>query len=263
MAKNVVVHGITYYGKNKVKIPLAGEQGYAIFYDTSGATATSADIVYGKTAFGPGGTVAGGIIDNGPVTGQISTKDETVEVLNGFTRGGSIGIDPEEKAKLISANIKSGVTILGVDGATNILDTSTLNGLSRSDQLAEGKIAFANGRMYVGTGTGGGGGATLATLYYINRDNTTVFQQTFVVLDGQASAGDAIVDESTVAYNQDGGYTGIPTYPNPSEANYYTFIGWNTDPNATEADPNCTRNVTEDRYVYAIYRYDGPIIEMQ
>lgn len=59
-----------------------------------------------------------GIADNGAVDKEISEKTDTYTVPKGYHNGsGSVKIADAEQAKIISGNIKSGVTILGVAGS--------------------------------------------------------------------------------------------------------------------------------------------------
>ena len=116
MAQNVVINGVTYSNVPEVDIPKSGS-GTAKFYDTSGADITSSDVLTGKTGFGPSGSVSGGMANNGSTSGTISTKAGTVSIPAGYTTGGTVSIDSTEQSKITSANIKSGVTILGVSGS--------------------------------------------------------------------------------------------------------------------------------------------------
>lgn len=116
MAQNIVINGVTYNSCPEVDIPKSGG-GTAKFYDTSGATAASADILTGKKAFGSSGEVSGGMADNGSTGGSISTKAGTVTIPAGYTSGGTAKISDTEQAKITAGNIKSGVTILGVAGS--------------------------------------------------------------------------------------------------------------------------------------------------
>lgn len=55
--------------------------------------------------------------DNGAVAARISTVNGEYIVPLGYHDGsGKCVIDPDEAAKIIAANIKKGVTILGVEG---------------------------------------------------------------------------------------------------------------------------------------------------
>ena len=119
MAQNVVINSVTYQNVPEVDIPKSGG-GTAKFYDTSGANITSADVLTGKTAFGASGSVSGGMPNNGSTGGTISTKAGTVAIPSGYTSGGTVAIDSDEQSKIVAGNLKSGVTILGVDGSLTL-----------------------------------------------------------------------------------------------------------------------------------------------
>lgn len=119
MAQNVVINGVTYQSVPEVDIPKSGG-GTAKFYDTAGATAASADILTGKTAFGASGSISGGMPNNGSTSGTISTKAGSVSIPAGYTTGGSVTIATAEQSKIVASNIKSGVSILGVSGSLTL-----------------------------------------------------------------------------------------------------------------------------------------------
>lgn len=86
--------------------------------DTQDATATDAEILADKVAYVRGNKIAGKMKNNGAVSGEISSKTGKYTVPQGYHDGsGTVGIDAAEQAKLIGANIREGVTILGVAGA--------------------------------------------------------------------------------------------------------------------------------------------------
>lgn len=86
--------------------------------DTRDATAGVAEILTERTAYVNGVKLTGTMPNRGAVSGTISTAAGTYAIPNGYHDGsGSVSIDATEQAKLIPANIKSGVEILGVEGS--------------------------------------------------------------------------------------------------------------------------------------------------
>jgi hypothetical protein len=116
MAQNVIINGVTYQNVPEVDIPKSGG-GTAKFFDTASADISSADIPTGKTGFGASGALLGSMPVNGDVSGEITTKAGTVTIPAGKTTGGTVKISDTEQAKIVAANIKSGVTLLGVAGS--------------------------------------------------------------------------------------------------------------------------------------------------
>lgn len=85
--------------------------------DTSDATVKASEILIGKTAGARGTMLTGSMPDNGAVAAKISTVGGEYIVPLGYHDGsGKVTLDPDEAAKIIAANIKKGVTILGVEG---------------------------------------------------------------------------------------------------------------------------------------------------
>ena len=85
--------------------------------NSTDATVAVAEILDGKTAYARGSKLVGTMPNKGAVNGTITTKAEQFTIPTGFHDGsGKVGIDATEQAKIIEANIKEGVTILGVTG---------------------------------------------------------------------------------------------------------------------------------------------------
>lgn len=117
MAQNVTINGVTYSDVPEVNIPKSGG-GTAVFYDTSGATAASGDILTGKTAYGASGSVSGSMANNGSTSGTIGTVAGTVVIPAGYTSGGTVSLTNVNDC--IAGNILSGKSILGVNGSLSV-----------------------------------------------------------------------------------------------------------------------------------------------
>ena len=146
MAKNVKINGVLYPSVPKVSIPLSEGQGSAEFHDISDATAAAGDIVTGKTAYAGNGLVTGSMANNGAISGTIAKVGDSYPVPAGYHNGaGSVKISPTEQAKIISANIKAGVNILGVSGKNSVVDTS--DATAGAGTIVSGKTAYVNGAL--------------------------------------------------------------------------------------------------------------------
>lgn len=96
--------------------PITGTCTYDV--DSQDATAQVAELLTGKTAYARGAKITGTMPNRGAQTATISTKTGSVTINQGYHDGsGKITISTTEQAKIIAANIKQGVTILGVTGS--------------------------------------------------------------------------------------------------------------------------------------------------
>ena len=86
--------------------------------NTQDATATDAEILSGKTAYNKASKVTGKMPNNGGKILEISKKDDEIIIAQGYHDGsGKARISSTEKAKLISENIRQGVTLFDVEGS--------------------------------------------------------------------------------------------------------------------------------------------------
>ena len=105
----------TYTAHDKSGAPIVGTCTFNA--DTSDATAASAEILSGKTAYVNGVKITGEMKNNGAVSGVISRKADSYTVPIGYHDGaGKVAISATEQAKIIAGNIRAGVSILGVTG---------------------------------------------------------------------------------------------------------------------------------------------------
>ena len=113
VTKDKILSGFTAHDKSGAII--TGNCDFDV--NSTDATVAVAEILDGKTAYARGAKLVGTMPNKGAVNGAITTKEEQFTIPTGFHDGsGKVGIDTTEKSKIIAANIKEGVTILGVTG---------------------------------------------------------------------------------------------------------------------------------------------------
>lgn len=106
----------SYTGHDKSGAAIVGTCTYDS--DTTDATAAVAETIEGKTFYARGQKLTGTMPNKGSVQGVISEVNQEFTIPQGYhDGGGKVGIDTVEKAKIIAANIKSGVQILGIVGS--------------------------------------------------------------------------------------------------------------------------------------------------
>lgn len=109
-----VLNGVTFH----LPSGSVGTGSCAYDVDSSDCTAVVAEVLSGETFAKNGSVLTGTMVNNGAITGTISTKAGTYTVPIGYHDGsGTVGISSTEQAKIIASNIKSGVQILGVTGS--------------------------------------------------------------------------------------------------------------------------------------------------
>jgi hypothetical protein len=111
--------------------------------------AGAGDVLTGKTFSNAGGSGTGTMPNNGAVTLTPGTSDQAIAA--GYHNGsGKCAGD----ANLISGNIKSGATIFGVSGNSNVVNTG--GATAGAGDMLSGKTAYANGSLLTGTVPAGG-----------------------------------------------------------------------------------------------------------
>lgn len=98
--------------------------------NTTDANASAAEILSGRTAYVNKNKITGEMPNNGAVAGVISTKSQTYTVPAGYHSGlGGVSISSTEQAKIIGANIKAGIEILGELGTYSgeAVDVTSVN----------------------------------------------------------------------------------------------------------------------------------------
>ena len=102
--------------------------------DLTSDTVTSDKLLAGITAHrADGEIITGAIANNGTIIEVISAVAQSIAIPDGYHSGtGTVSIDPAEQAKIIPANIKSGISILGVQGNASdiLLNPVTPNGIN-------------------------------------------------------------------------------------------------------------------------------------
>lgn len=138
--------GVTAHGKDGE--PITGSCTFDV--NSQDATAQVAEILTGKTAYARGTKLTGTMPNNGGVTGTINTVAGEYTIAQGYHDGsGKVSIDPTEQAKIIAANIKQGVQILGVTGTLEPSSDVTVQSKSATPTTSEQTILPDPGYDYL------------------------------------------------------------------------------------------------------------------
>lgn len=129
----------------KSGVSILGVEGSFAGVDTSDATALGSDILSGQTAYIRHGKATGTMTDNGAIVGVIDTLAENYVIPEGYHNGsGTVSIDSAEQAKLIAANIKAGVSILGISGTLGLFTAVS----PIATDFTDGYVGSASGWTY-------------------------------------------------------------------------------------------------------------------
>lgn len=163
---NKVVYG------DQVLIDLTGDTATAAsvlagstFHDASGAlvtgtcdydsntkndTVTANEILAGKTAHARGSEVTGTMANNGAVTGELSTVAEVFSIPVGYHDGsGKVSINADEQAKLVPANVREGITVLGVTGTMSGTEDVTAESPTVTPKITSQTVTPSDGYNYI------------------------------------------------------------------------------------------------------------------
>ena len=122
--------------------------------DLRSDTVAADKILTGYTAHGADGeAITGSMPNRGSVSGTISTVNGSYSIAQGYHNGnGAVTIDSAERAKIIAANIKAGVSILGVTGThEGESGTDTSDATAAANEILSGKTAYVNGQKLTGS----------------------------------------------------------------------------------------------------------------
>lgn len=146
ITKDKLLTGVTAHGKDGE--PITGSCTFDV--NSQDATAQVAEILTGKTAYARGTKLTGTMPNNGGVTGAINTVAGEYTIAQGYHDGsGKVSIDPTEQAKIIAANIKQGVQILGVTGTLEPSPDVTVQSKSATPTTSEQTILPDPGYDYL------------------------------------------------------------------------------------------------------------------
>ncbi len=130
------------------------------------ATVKVAEILSGQTAYARGTKLTGTMPNNGAVSLTISSLDDEIAIAQGYHDGsGKVTILDTEKAKLIGANIKEGVPILGVVGTLKPSSEIKVHSKSATPKTTEQTILPDSGYDYLAQ-------VTVAAIPYVETDNS-------------------------------------------------------------------------------------------
>ncbi len=112
--------------------------------------AVAGDVLDGKIFSNDEDTGIEGTMPNrGTVSTEISAKATEVTIAQGYHSGsGKVKIATAEQDKIITGNIKAGITVLGVAGKSSVVDTADANAVA--GDLLSGKTGYVNGTKITG-----------------------------------------------------------------------------------------------------------------
>lgn len=134
--------------------------------NSNDATIQVAEMLDGKTAYARGTKLTGTMPNRGAVSLKISDINDEISIAQGYHDGsGKVAILDTEKAKLIAANIKQGITILGVTGSLEPSSAITVHAKTVTPAKTEQIVLPDEGYDYLSQ-------VTVAAIPYVESDNS-------------------------------------------------------------------------------------------
>lgn len=154
--------GVTAHDKSGA--PIVGTNDFDV--NSQDATAAVAEILKDKTAYARGAKLTGTMPNNGSISKEITTVSEEYSVPMGYHDGsGKVKISATEQAKLIPANIKQGVEVLGVTGTLEPSSNVTAHAKSVTPTFSAQTVLPDAGYDYLSQ-------VTVAAIPYTETDNS-------------------------------------------------------------------------------------------
>ena len=200
---------------------------------TSDAIASSQDILETKTAYVNADKIVGSMPNRGAVQGFISNVSENFSISAGYHNGlGIVAISSEEQVKIISENIKAGISILGVLGTYRELSLITPYQINVYHRYITG-----NSWKYNKTNT------AYSDLYSVEQGHVYLFVCGSVVSD---YLGAIFLTQDPFNYTD---ITGIKLLDVSSPSAYECFI-YNPETNGYIAIQKCNSTLPENMKIY-------------
>lgn len=140
-----VLKGYTFH--DKTGAPKEGTCDFDV--NSQDGTVQVAEMLEGKTGYARGQKVTGTMPNKGAIDEDITSLNQEISVPLGYhDGGGKVGIAEEEKAKLISENIREGVTVLGVEGSMSGTEDAIPQAVEVTPAKTEQQVLPDSGQGY-------------------------------------------------------------------------------------------------------------------